>query len=161
MPPLPTSEPTMTVLRILLLIVASTLTSASLAQADAAVGKAKSAACAACHAADGNSTNPEWPKLAGQHPAYLVKQLQDFKEGKTRSNALMSGLAASSSLMSPDVRRLHRSGNRADHDRPQQVGGCHRGALARACREHHEAARGGPRAREVQPGRSAGTPGRR
>ncbi len=95
MPRLPTSEPTMTVLRILLLIAASTLTSASLAQADAAAGQAKSAACAACHAADGNSTNPEWPNLAGQHPAYIVKQLQDFKEGKARSNALMSGVAAS------------------------------------------------------------------
>ncbi len=95
MPRPPTSDLPMTVLRILLLIAASTLATASLAQAEAAAGKAKSAVCAACHAADGNSTNPEWPKLAGQHPAYLIKQLQDFKQGRTRSNALMNGMAAS------------------------------------------------------------------
>ncbi|MBS1202331.1 MAG: cytochrome c subfamily [Chromatiaceae bacterium] len=60
---------------------------------DAAAGKAKSAACAACHGPDGNSTNPEWPKLAGQGARYLEKQLQDFKAGK-RVNAIMNGLAA-------------------------------------------------------------------
>ena len=35
--------------------------------------------CAACHAADGNSAGGAYPKLAGQHPEYLVKQLKDFK----------------------------------------------------------------------------------
>ena len=80
--------------RTLLIIACSTLSSASLAQADAAKGQAKSATCVACHGADGNSTNPEWPKLAGQHPAYIVKQLKDFKQGKTRSNALMTGMVA-------------------------------------------------------------------
>ena len=42
---------------------------------------------------DGNSTNPVWPKLAGQHAEYLMKQLQDFKAGK-RENAQMSPMAA-------------------------------------------------------------------
>ena len=60
---------------------------------DAEAGKEKSAACAACHGADGNSVNPEWPKLAGQGAAYTVKQLELFKEGK-RVNALMNGQAA-------------------------------------------------------------------
>ena len=49
---------------------------------DAAKGKSLSATCAACHGADGNSTNPEWPKLAGQHESYLLKQLQNFKAGQ-------------------------------------------------------------------------------
>lgn len=49
---------------------------------DPAAGKAKSATCAACHGADGNSTNPEWPKLAGQGESYLFKQLKNFKAGK-------------------------------------------------------------------------------
>jgi cytochrome c553 len=85
----------MTVLRTLLLIACSTLSTAILAQADVAAGKAKSAVCAACHGADGNSTNPIWPNLAGQHPGYIVKQLEDFKsDKKTRSNALMLGMAA-------------------------------------------------------------------
>lgn len=62
---------------------------------DAAVGKAKSATCAGCHGVDGNSPNPEWPKLAGQHPAYLDKQLQDFKAGEQRNNAMMAPMVAS------------------------------------------------------------------
>ncbi len=49
--------------------------------------------CAACHGADGNSTTPAYPKLAQQHPQYLVKQLQEFKAGK-RNNAIMMGFAA-------------------------------------------------------------------
>lgn len=63
------------------------------AEGDSAAGKQKSAACAACHGADGNSTNGEWPKLAGQHPRYTIKQLQDFKSG-TRDNAVMKGMAS-------------------------------------------------------------------
>jgi cytochrome c553 len=50
--------------------------------------------CIACHAADGNSTTPANPKLAQQHPEYLIKQLQEYKSGK-RQNAIMSGFAAS------------------------------------------------------------------
>lgn len=64
------------------------------ADGDAAAGEAKAAVCAACHGVGGNSTNPDWPKLAGQHAKYLVTQLQAFKDG-TRSNPLMSGQAAS------------------------------------------------------------------
>lgn len=51
------------------------------------------AVCVACHAADGNSTIPINPKLAQQHPDYLVKQLTEFKSGK-RANAIMSGFSA-------------------------------------------------------------------
>lgn len=65
----------------------------ALATGDAAAGKSKSGICAGCHGVDGNSANPEWPKLAGQNPAYLLKQLKEFKSGK-RSNATMSGMAA-------------------------------------------------------------------
>ena len=49
--------------------------------------------CVACHAADGNSNTPVNPKLAKQHPEYLVKQLQEFKSGK-RENAVMKGFAS-------------------------------------------------------------------
>ncbi|MFO6419946.1 c-type cytochrome [Hylemonella sp. W303a] len=61
---------------------------------DLAKGEAKFAAvCVACHAADGNSTIAANPKLAGQHPQYLLKQLQEFKSGK-RENAVMKGFAS-------------------------------------------------------------------
>ena len=55
-------------------------------------GQAKSATCMACHGMDGNSANPEWPSLAGQHPSYILKQLKHFKAGE-RQNLLMSPMA--------------------------------------------------------------------
>ncbi len=65
----------------------------SLQAADLQAGKDKAVLCAACHGTDGNSVNPVWPKLAGQHPKYLEKQLHDFKSGK-RKNTNMSPMAA-------------------------------------------------------------------
>lgn len=50
--------------------------------------------CVACHGADGNSVAPANPKLAGQHEAYLLKQLHDFKSG-ARMNPVMAGMVAS------------------------------------------------------------------
>ena len=61
---------------------------------DVAAGKEKSQVCAACHGADGNSVNPVWPKLAGQHPGYIFKQLKDFHSG-SRKNVQMTPLTAS------------------------------------------------------------------
>jgi len=62
--------------------------------ADIAAGEARYAAtCAACHGADGNSGAPANPKLAQQHPEYIVKQLQEFKSGK-RPSPIMQGFAA-------------------------------------------------------------------
>lgn len=63
------------------------------AAGDAAAGKTKAAACAACHMADGNSMIPNFPKIAGQHEAYVVKQLTEFKAG-TRKDATMFGMTA-------------------------------------------------------------------
>ncbi|MBL4762938.1 MAG: cytochrome c4 [Gammaproteobacteria bacterium] len=73
------------------LLVAATLATASAIAADAAAGEARTAACAACHGADGNSANAIWPKLAGQHAEYIVKQLQDFKSQK-RMDGTMFGM---------------------------------------------------------------------
>ncbi len=60
-----------------------------LAQGDVDAGKSKSGTCVACHGADGNSVNPEWPKLAGQGAQYLFQQLSLFKKGE-RDNAIMA-----------------------------------------------------------------------
>lgn len=57
--------------------------------------------CLACHGVDGNGTeptNPEFPKLAGKQPEYLLKQLKDFKSGK-RKNEIMVGVVAN---LTPD-----------------------------------------------------------
>lgn len=48
--------------------------------------------CVACHGADGNSVMTMNPKLAGQHPEYIAKQLKNFKSGE-RKNAVMGGIA--------------------------------------------------------------------
>lgn len=48
---------------------------------DAEAGKAKSTACAACHGADGASSNDLWPNLKGQKSGYLVKQIKAFRDG--------------------------------------------------------------------------------
>jgi cytochrome c553 len=67
----------------------------NLAQAagNADEGKNKSAVCAGCHGADGNSPiNPIWPKIAGQHPRYIEKQIKDFKSGD-RTDPTMSPMA--------------------------------------------------------------------
>jgi cytochrome c553 len=51
------------------------------ADGDAAAGQGKAAICAACHGADGNSAVPQWPKLAGQHEGYLLRQQVLIKSG--------------------------------------------------------------------------------
>jgi len=86
-----------------LICLVATSAAASEAAGDAAAGKDKSVACAACHGTDGNSANPEWPKLAGQGELYLYQQLVDFKSNK-REAALMAGPVAS--LSDQDMKDL-------------------------------------------------------
>jgi len=60
---------------------------------DAAAGKTKAAACAACHGVAGISANDIWPNLAGQKAGYLVAQMKAFRDGQ-RKNPMMSPMAA-------------------------------------------------------------------
>ena len=77
---------------------------AKAAKPDLVKGEASyTAVCVACHAADGNSSIPANPKLAQQHPEYLMKQLGEFKSGK-RANAIMSGFSAM--LSEDDMRNI-------------------------------------------------------
>ena len=61
---------------------------------DPVAGEAKAVLCTSCHGPAGNSVNPEWPKLAGQHARYTAKQIHDFRAGATRSDALMAPMIA-------------------------------------------------------------------
>ena len=70
---------------------------------DAAAGATKAAACAACHGLDGNSADPQYPKLAGQHENYIARQLSLYKSGE-RNNAIMLGFA--STLSAQDMRDI-------------------------------------------------------
>jgi cytochrome c553 len=73
------------------------------AKPDPAKGLALAQVCVACHVADGGRGSPANPILQGQHPEYLVKQLQEFKSGK-RKNAVMMGFA--SGLSDEDMRHI-------------------------------------------------------
>lgn len=60
---------------------------------DIAAGKAKAAACVACHGEDGNSASAAFPRIAGQHADYLEHALASYANGE-RENAIMAGFAA-------------------------------------------------------------------
>lgn len=72
------------------LLVFGLITAAPVMAGDAAAGKALTEACAACHGADGNSVMGTFPKLGGQSEKYLLKQMQDIKNGE-RSVPEMTG----------------------------------------------------------------------
>jgi cytochrome c553 len=59
----------------------------------AAAGATKAAVCSSCHGPNGNSVNPDWPRLAGQSAIYLAEQLRLFRAG-VRNNPVMRPLAA-------------------------------------------------------------------
>ena len=74
------------------------------AKADLVKGEAiATQVCSACHTADGSRGSAANPIIQGQHPEYLVKQLQEFKSGK-RKSAVMQGFAAS--LSDDDMRNM-------------------------------------------------------
>jgi cytochrome c553 len=70
---------------------------------DAKAGRAKAMMCQACHGLDGLSKTPDAPNIAGQIEPYLVTQLQAFKAG-LRKNDAMSVVAPS--LSDKDIEDL-------------------------------------------------------
>lgn len=77
---------------------------AATAAADVAAGKEKAAQmCASCHGADGNSTDPQYPRLAGQHASYIERALTDYRAG-ARKNPIMAGFAGG--LTDEDIANL-------------------------------------------------------
>lgn len=80
----------------------ATISTANAADTVAGAAKAKEI-CSACHGADGNSTDVNNPRLAGQHADYLAKALRDYKSGE-RNNAIMKGFAAA--LSKKDIENL-------------------------------------------------------
>ncbi len=72
------------------LLVSLGISGYAMAEGDAAKGQVKAGACVACHAADGNSLAPTFPKLAGQNPSYIAKQLKDIKNGVRPSPMMLA-----------------------------------------------------------------------
>jgi cytochrome c553 len=82
-------------IRTLSLFLGFILLGISTAQAEGSLeaGTQKARACQVCHGRGGHSTNPTYPILAGQHAAYIQKQLRAFRAG-TRKDPIMNGMAA-------------------------------------------------------------------
>ena len=65
---------------------------ATLAKGNPEAGKVKAEVCQTCHGIDGNSLDPNYPNLGGQHESYLVKALSDYRAG-LRANVIMASFA--------------------------------------------------------------------
>jgi cytochrome c553 len=89
--------------RVLFVAVAVAIAAPAWAQGNAARGRQKADECASCHGPDGNSENPEWPKIAGLDEAYIVAQLRAFQTGG-RDDMVMAPLAEE--LSEQDMRDL-------------------------------------------------------
>jgi len=69
------------------------LSNSALAVGSVEAGATKAVVCQACHGANGNSTNPEWPSLAGIGADYIADQLKNFKDGKRANPVMMPNVA--------------------------------------------------------------------
>ncbi|MCP5306331.1 MAG: cytochrome c [Chromatiaceae bacterium] len=85
------------------LVAVATCAGQAQAGGDPQAGKEKSAVCAGCHGADGNSVIGANPRLAGQYESYLFQALQQYKSGR-RKDMLMGNMVAN--LSNQDMRDL-------------------------------------------------------
>ena len=96
------------------------LVSQTHAAGDADAGTDKAATCAACHGADGNSAAPTCPKLAGQGERYLLKQMQDIRDGARPVPTMVGQVDNMSDQDLADIAAFYasqtRSGGQADPD---------------------------------------------
>ena len=74
-----------------------------LAGGNAQNGKQKAATCFACHGADGNAVDPQYPRLAGQYNIYLQQVMHEYKDGQ-RNNPIMKGMVAT--LSDQDIKDI-------------------------------------------------------
>jgi cytochrome c553 len=79
------------------MLAAALISGPALAGGDPQAGKEKSAVCAGCHGADGNSTIGANPRLAGQYESYLFQALKQYKSGQ-RQDLLMGNMVANLSI---------------------------------------------------------------
>ena len=75
---------------------------AARADGSAEAGAAKAATCIACHGPNGNSSNPEWPNLAGQNESYIVEQLKQFRAGQRSASANAMVMTAQAAALSDE-----------------------------------------------------------
>lgn len=64
----------------------------ALADGNPQAGAREASTCFACHGKNGESVDPSYPRLAGQHQSYLMQALREYRTGQ-RNNAIMRGFA--------------------------------------------------------------------
>ncbi len=89
--------------RPVVVLLAGLLMSGAALAGDAAKGKAKAAVCSACHGANGISSNPLWPNLAGQKEQYLIKSIKGFRDGDRKDSSMAPMVA---NLSDDDIENL-------------------------------------------------------
>ena len=94
---------------LLCFVITAGVCSIAYGQGNAIAGKQKAALCAGCHAEDGNSTVPIFPRLAGQHEKYLIRQLADFKSGKRADPTMQAMVAGLSDEDMKDIGAFYQS----------------------------------------------------
>lgn len=78
-------------------------TSALAAPANLEAAKKLAQPCQSCHGADGNATQPIYPRLAGQYADYLARALTEYRDGD-RVNPIMAAFVEK--LSDQDIRDL-------------------------------------------------------
>ena len=73
---------------------------------DAKAGATKAGACAACHGLDGNPSDPQYPRLAGQSERYIANQIALFKSGERNTGMAAVMQPFASALTAQDARDL-------------------------------------------------------
>jgi cytochrome c553 len=73
---------------ILLTVAVCCLLVAPATAADRTLGSIVDGRCALCHGPEGESASAIYPRLAAQHPEYMAKQLQDFRDGRRKSDTM-------------------------------------------------------------------------
>jgi cbb3-type cytochrome c oxidase subunit III len=91
-PPAPSSQPQASAKPAQTQVAPTVAANAAVKPGDAKAGQTKAAVCAACHGMDGNPPSSQYPKLAGQHEDYIVRQINMFKT-HARDSAIMMGFA--------------------------------------------------------------------
>ena len=101
---------------------------------DASAGKGKTQVCVACHSTDGNSQVPTFPKLAGQNERYLIKQMQDIRDGARPVPTMVGQLDNMSDEDLADIAAFYASqaasGGRANPDKVALGASVYRGGVS-------------------------------
>ena len=103
---------------------------------DPQLGQSKALFCSTCHGQDGNSINPAWPSLAGQHTKYTVTALQNYQNGSRENIVMQAQLMALSKEDFEDLAAYYNIQKTAkqdfDYDLAQQGESLYRGGNSKS-----------------------------